>query len=255
VGGGWAGGNGGPQAPYDTWGYAGYFGGNAGNLSENPNGRTPGGTGNPYWTGGVGLGGVNGGGGGLPGYAVLEFEINGTFLNSSGTYYPVKETWVKDSNIWKRATGVYLKKDGVWQPVDGTLAPNFARVGGSFGYSSRAQGSNPPPPPPAEFATSISPDSGSVSVSYGTSLQNGTSFTTSFTVTCVSGSGTTVMTATPFASFASVSINPPTLNLSAGQSATVQMSGSVPRNSITNPWTWTASSSAGGSYTYTINRV
>jgi hypothetical protein len=139
-GGGWAGGNGGPQAPYDTWGYAGYFGGNAGNTAENPSGRVPGGSGNPYWPSGVGYGGANGGGAGNPGYAVLEFEINGTFLNSSGTYYPVKETWVKDSNIWKRATGVYLKKDGVWQPVDGTLAPNFVSVGGAYGYSSRANG-------------------------------------------------------------------------------------------------------------------
>jgi hypothetical protein len=136
-GGGYGGGNGGDQAPYDTWGYAGYFGGNLGATSENPSGRVPGGTGNPYWTGGVGYGGANGGGTGNPGYAVLEFEINGTFLNSNGTYYPVNETWVKDSNVWKRAVGVYLKKDGVWQPVDGTLAPNFTSVGGAYGYASR----------------------------------------------------------------------------------------------------------------------
>jgi hypothetical protein len=141
-GGGWYGGNGGQQAPYDTWGYAGYFGGNLGDLSENPSGRTPGGRSNPLFVGGnqgAGYGGLAGGGGN-PGYAVLEFEINGTFLNSNGTYYPVKETWVKDGGIWKRSTGVYLKKDGVWQAVDGTLAPDFVSVGGAYGYSSRPNG-------------------------------------------------------------------------------------------------------------------
>lgn len=136
-GGGWAGGNGGPQAPYDTWGYAGYYGGNLGSLSENPSGRVPGGTGNGYWSGGVGYGGANGAGAGNPGYAVLEFEINGTFLNSDGTFYPVKETWVKDGGVWKVTNGVYINVAGVWKPVDGTLAPNFGLVSGSYGYSSR----------------------------------------------------------------------------------------------------------------------
>jgi hypothetical protein len=136
-GGGWAGGNGGQQAPYDTWGYAGFFGGNLGNLSINPNGRTPGGSNNLYWTGGVGFGGGNGGGAGNPGYAVLEFEINGTFFNSEGTFYPVKETWVKDRDQWKVTRGVFMKINGEWKPVDGTLAPNFVQVAGAYGYSSR----------------------------------------------------------------------------------------------------------------------
>lgn len=139
-GGGWGGGNGGGQAPYDTWGYAGYFGGNFGSSSLNPSGRVPGGSGSAYWTGGVGYGGANGAGAGNPGYAVLEFEINGTFINSSGTFYPVKETWVKDAGIWKQTKGVYIKKDGIWLPVDGTLAPNFVSVGGAYGYSSRPYG-------------------------------------------------------------------------------------------------------------------
>jgi hypothetical protein len=135
-GGGNGGGNGGPQAPYDTWGYAGYFGGSLGNAAQNPSGRSPGGTGNGYWTGGVGLGGVTAGAG-TPGYAVFDFEIDGTFIHTSGGYQNVKQTWVKSGGVWYPARGVYANINGSWQPVDGTLAPNFTAVGGDFGYSSR----------------------------------------------------------------------------------------------------------------------
>jgi hypothetical protein len=113
----------------------------------------------------------------------------------------------------------------------------------------------PAPPPPPPFITSISPSSQSQTVGYGSSFSNGHAFITTFTVSCSSGSGTVTMTGTPFASFASMYVAPSSFTLSAGQSLTVEMGGTIPRNSVTNPWTFTASSNRGGSITYTINRV
>jgi hypothetical protein len=113
----------------------------------------------------------------------------------------------------------------------------------------------PPPPPPVAPVTSISPTSRSQTVSYGTTLTNGHMFITSFTVSCTSGSGTVNMSATPFASFASVYVTPASFTLSAGQSQTVEMGGSIPSGSITNPWTFTATSNRGGTFTFTINRI
>jgi len=138
-GGGNAGGNGGPQAPYDTWGYAGFYGGNLGNRSANPQGTTAGFTTSPYYPGGVGRGGGPTASG-TPGYAVLEFEITGSFVRNGGIWNPIQQTWVKQDDIWQPVQGVYVKSGGEWQPVDGTLAPNFSVTGGSFGYSSRPQG-------------------------------------------------------------------------------------------------------------------
>jgi hypothetical protein len=138
-GGGQAGGNGGQQAPYDTWGYAGFFGGNLGNSGASPSGRAPGGTANQFFPGGAGYGGVTRAAG-APGYAVLEFEIDGTFVNNNGVWSTVKQTWVNNNGTWQPTQGVYVKKDDVWQAVDGTLAPNFSVVSGGFGYSSRPQG-------------------------------------------------------------------------------------------------------------------
>jgi hypothetical protein len=112
---------------------------------------------------------------------------------------------------------------------------------------------NAAPPPP--FITSISPSSDSRTEPYGPSFATGAAFITSFTVTCTSGSGTVIMSATPFASFASAYVSPSSFSLSAGQSRSVEFGGSVPPGSITNPWFWTAQSSAGGSYTYIINRI
>jgi hypothetical protein len=142
-GGGYGGGNGGAQAPYDTWGYAGFYGGNTGNLTANPNGRTPGGTNQPYYPGGVGLGGVTTQPG-TPGYAVLDFEINGTFVNINNTWQNVKQTWVKDNNTWYPVRGDFVKVNGAWEPVSGTFAPNFGAVSSQFGYVSRG-GGNPTP--------------------------------------------------------------------------------------------------------------
>jgi hypothetical protein len=138
-GGGQGGGNGGPEAPYDTWGYAGFYGGNLGNSGQTSTGRLPGGAGNAFWSGGAGIGGANGAGSGTPGYAVLEFEIDGTFVNIEGTFRPVKQTWVNQNGVWRPAQGVFVNQQGTWRSVDGTFAPNFSSTG-SLGYISRANG-------------------------------------------------------------------------------------------------------------------
>jgi hypothetical protein len=114
-----------------------------------------------------------------------------------------------------------------------------------------------PPEPyvPPPFSTVVSPGSAGRTESYGNTFSNGAGFVDSVTVTCTSGSGTVTMTMSPGAGFASGYVSPSSFFLSAGQSATVNCGGFWPSNSITNPFTWTVSSSVGGSYTYTISRV
>jgi hypothetical protein len=148
----------------------------------------------------------------------------------------------------------------------GTLFPSgtFSIVGPSYSLSSITANfidptppppEDPPPSPPPAFTTTLSPAGDSETVSYGGTFAAGDSFSTTFTLTCTSGSGTVNMAAIPFAGFASASVSPTSLSLSNGQSQTITLTGSVGPGSITNPWTWTATSSAGGSYIYTINRV
>jgi len=137
-GGGWGAGQGGNQAPYDTWGYPGFYGGNRGDVSANPSGRAPGGTGQGYYPGGgVGYGGTTGQAGN-PGYAVLDFDINGTFVKVNDGWQPVKQTWVKDNGDWYPVKGDFVNVNGIWEPVSGTYAPNFVVASGQFGYVSRS---------------------------------------------------------------------------------------------------------------------
>lgn len=141
-GGGYGGGNGGLAAPADNWGYAGAPGGSFGNQIANPSGTNPGGTGNAYYPGGPGRGGtygVNGTNGtqGAPGYAVIVFDITGTFVKNGGAWQTVKTTYVKQTGAWKPVKGTYIKQNGIWQPIEGVFAPTFTSASGNFGYSSR----------------------------------------------------------------------------------------------------------------------
>jgi hypothetical protein len=115
----------------------------------------------------------------------------------------------------------------------------------------------PPPPPPAAFVTSISPigPTGDT-VSYGSSLSSGYSFSTTFSVNCSQGSGTISISAAGFVGSASATVSPSSFGISAGGSQTVTLSGSVTSGSVTNPWTWTAtvSGGSGGSFTYVVHR-
>lgn len=145
-GGGWAGGNGGQVVPgySDAGGYAGVYGLSSGN-GINPSGRTPGGANNPYYPSGIAVGGTPGGNPGTVGYAVFEFDVPGTIVNTSaGGWDPAIETYIKINGAWVRAETPYIKKDGIWYPVNG-YAPVFEDIDGQFGSSPRSPEIDPQP--------------------------------------------------------------------------------------------------------------
>ena len=135
-GGGWAGGNGGTTPGGDTGGFAGAFGLSSG-AYQNPVGIQPGGITNPYYPGQAGRGGSFGGGSGVPGYAVFEFEVPGTFVHAGVSFQPVTQTYVKLNNVWQPVQSTYIKKDGVWATINGSEAPGFSNVPGRFGINPR----------------------------------------------------------------------------------------------------------------------
>jgi hypothetical protein len=152
-GGGWAGGNGGQVVPgySDAGGYAGVYGLGSGN-SINPSGRTPGGAGSQYYPSGIAVGGSPGaaraasGQPGTVGYAVFEFDVPGTIVNTSaGGWDPAIETYIKVNGNWLRAETPYVKQGGIWFPVNG-YAPVFENIEGQFGSSPRAPETDPQPP-------------------------------------------------------------------------------------------------------------
>jgi len=143
-GGGWGGGNGGTVPGGDQGGYAGVYGLSSG-AGQNPSGRTPGGTGNEYYRDGVAVGGTSGGGQGTAGYAVFEFDVPGTIVNTAAEGWKVaNETWIKINGTWIKATTPYIKKDGIWYPINGYV-PLFTDVPGRYGASPRAGVSDLPP--------------------------------------------------------------------------------------------------------------
>ena len=151
-GGGWGGGNGGLVRDGDQGGTAGAYGGSSGNAA-NPSGRTPGGAGNEYYRSGVAVGGAAGGNSGGVGYAVFEFDVPGTIVNTAaGGWDPAIETYIKVNGTWIRATTPYIKQGGIWYPVNG-YAPIFQNVPGRFGASPRAGVFDPPPAPPVPIQT------------------------------------------------------------------------------------------------------
>lgn len=135
-GGGWAGGNGGTTPGGDTGGFAGAFGLSSGDFQD-PVGLQPGGTTNSYYPGRAGRGGSFGGGGGVPGFAVFEFEVPGTFVHDGVSFQPVTQTYVKLNNVWQPVQSTYIKKDGDWATINGSEAPGFSNVPGRFGINPR----------------------------------------------------------------------------------------------------------------------
>jgi len=149
-GGGWGGGNGGTVRDGDQGGFAGVYGLSSG-AGQNPSGRTPGGTGNQYYRDGVAVGGAAGGNAGTVGYAVFEFDVPGTIVNTAaGGWEPTNETWVKVNGVWVKAATPYIKQDGIWYPVNG-YAPIFENVPGQFGASPRTGVSDLPPAVAANY--------------------------------------------------------------------------------------------------------
>lgn len=135
-GGGWGGGNGGTTPAGDTGGFAGAFGLSLGTVVQNPSGRSPGGTSNPYWRG-AGQGGARGGGEGITGYAVFEFDVSGTFVHVDGVFNPVNEVYVKANGVWNQVKSAYVKQSGVWETINGSTAPAFINVPNKFGANPR----------------------------------------------------------------------------------------------------------------------
>lgn len=136
-GGGYAGGQGGGVPGGDQGGYAGFYGSSLGDIVDNPSGRTPGGTGQPYYSGSVGQGGVNTSAG-TSGYVVLDMNISGTSIKYDGDWAEIQTTYVKNAGVWAPVKSIYVKNAGVWAPVNGSSAPVFSTVSGSWGTDPRA---------------------------------------------------------------------------------------------------------------------
>jgi hypothetical protein len=138
-GGGWGGGNGGDVPSGALGGFAGVNGRSSG-AGQNPSGRFPGGLGNEYYRSGIAVGGTAGGAGSA-GYAALEFDIPGTFVNTivNGvlSFRAVTNTYVNINGTWTEVDTPYIKQDGTWFPVNG-YAPIFQNVPGRFGANPRA---------------------------------------------------------------------------------------------------------------------
>lgn len=135
-GGGYAGGNGGSEQGGDQGGNAGYYGSSLGDIVANPSGRTPGGTGQPYYIGGTGYGGSPTGGG-ASGLVVLDMQVGGGSIKVDGNWESVKKAYVKNAGIWKTVEATYVKDGGVWTPITGSFAPTFTTVPGYWGSDPR----------------------------------------------------------------------------------------------------------------------
>lgn len=133
-GGGVAGGNGGPIYPNDVGGGAG-VGGTSSNGSSSSN-RFPAGTNSPYYSTARAYGGLNTAAG-SSGWAALEFEVGGTFVNIDGNYTVTKNTWVKDQGTWRQVKSAFIKQNNVWTPILGSFAPTFSTDVASMGVNSR----------------------------------------------------------------------------------------------------------------------
>lgn len=129
-----------PQGLNDVTGQAGSNGTNFGTVIAAPVGRTPGGTSNPFYPGSVAIGGAGSVGTGTPGtngYALLAFDIPGTYINNNGTYVPVDTTWINVSGTWVRVQTTYIKMNGTWKALLGVVAPTYNTIPGAFGVNSR----------------------------------------------------------------------------------------------------------------------
>jgi hypothetical protein len=134
-GGGLGGGNGGESPGGDIGGLAGAIGLGSG-TPENPNGTVPGGTNSSYYKGGTALGGFTAQQG-TGGYAVLVFDVGGTFVHQNGSFTVAKKVYINIANTWNRVKTTWVKINGGWEPVLGYFAPYFTPIGGYWGSQPR----------------------------------------------------------------------------------------------------------------------
>ncbi len=138
-GGGADGGKGGSGAYGDAGGNSGWSGSNlvpSGGSEDNGSGKTPGGTGNAYYSSGIAVGGAESQPG-ANGRAVLIFNIPAEAKHKvSGSWKNINEMYTKVSGTWKRLLGGYTKVSGTWKAFFGAeilFESNAAGFGNSDG--------------------------------------------------------------------------------------------------------------------------
>lgn len=158
-GGGYRGGNGGPIRGGEATGYGGAYGTSysINGVTENPNGRNPGGMSNPLKPASVGTGGsgynpfvgsVNTNG--TSGAAVFEFNFIGSFINNGTQWNPIRDIFLHHNNQWNTVKNIYMNVNGQWTTVSSSFSniPQFVSRPSNFGVSYRPYPYTPPEPPP-----------------------------------------------------------------------------------------------------------
>jgi len=139
-GGGYNGGNGGQSPGGDVGGEAGSFGSSYSNIgiTSDPTNRQP-----AYQASGAAYYNTERGAGGQPrsqgtvGYAVLEFDVTGSFVKESGSWQPIDTAYIKFNNIWRQIQATYIKQAGIWQPTFGSFSPTTSQNAAQVGINSR----------------------------------------------------------------------------------------------------------------------
>jgi hypothetical protein len=139
-GGGYNGGNGGQTPGGDIGGEAGSFGSSYSNIgiTSDPTNRQP-----AYQASGAAYYNTERGAGGQPrsqgtvGYAVLEFDVTGSFVKESGVWQPIDTAYIKFNNIWRQIQATYVKQAGAWQPIFGSFSPTTSQNAAQVGINSR----------------------------------------------------------------------------------------------------------------------
>lgn len=151
-GGGYYGGNGG--YPGYVSGEGGSYGTSYGDVTADPTNQEAAGADTTYYSY-VGLAGKGStgetylGGPGRNGAAVFVFYgLGGSFVNVSGTFNKILQTYIKLDGQWQQVKSTYIKQNGIWVPTadSSDAAPIFNGIPGNWGIDPR--GGIPPGPPP-----------------------------------------------------------------------------------------------------------
>ena len=134
-GGGFAGGNGGAVSDGDAGALAGAFGFNSA-PGENPSGVNPGGRSNQYYARGIAQG-ASVSQSATAGYAAIVIETTGTNVHNGVQFLPVQQSYVNTAGTWLPVRSLWVKDNGIWKPVAGSVPPVFGVVPDTIGVNSR----------------------------------------------------------------------------------------------------------------------
>ena len=144
-GGGYNGGNGGQTPGGDIGGEAGSFGSSYSNIgiTADPSNRQPAyqASGAKYWSTERAAGGSPRAQGTV-GYAVLEFDVLGSFVKDAGAWQPIDTAYIKLSGVWRQIQATYVKQGGVWQPIFGSFSPTTSQNAAQVGTNPREADDN-----------------------------------------------------------------------------------------------------------------